>query len=45
MGDADVKLASLPTGEKVRIATNIRDVLLRDGVDVEVIHQHRVLAG
>jgi hypothetical protein len=44
IADADIKLASLPTSEKVRIAKNIRDVLLRDGVNAEVIHEHRVLA-
>jgi len=44
MGDADLSLNCLPVSEKVRIAKNIRDVLLRAGVSAEVVHEHRILA-
>ncbi len=44
MGDADSSLNRLPVNEKVRIAKNIRDVLLKAGVSAEVIHEHRILA-
>ena len=44
MGDADLSLNRLLVSEKVRIAKNIRDVLLKAGINAEVIHEHRILA-
>jgi len=41
MGAVDLKLDLLPVTEKLRIARNIRDALLRKGVDAEVLYEHR----
>lgn len=45
MGDVDIKLTSLPVGEKTRIAKNIRDALLRGGIDADVIYENHVMNG
>jgi len=41
MGAVDLKLDVLPVAEKLRIARNIRDALLRKGVNAEVLYEHR----
>jgi hypothetical protein len=45
MGDVDIKLTSLPVGEKIRIARDIRDALLREGIDAEVIYENHLMNG
>jgi len=43
MGDVDESLGRIPMNDKMRIAKNMRSVLLKNGFDVDIIFEHHIV--